>query len=69
MKDLLAAAKKPVEHLTAADLEVPAGNATVTLQSTSRPARKARKSQMLDATDPAAAAAELVTALRGAGAL
>ncbi len=69
MKDLLAAGKKPVEHLTAADLDRPAGSATVTVQSTSRPARKARKGQILDTADPAAAAAELVAALRGAGAL
>jgi electron transfer flavoprotein beta subunit len=69
MKDLLGAGKKPVEHLAAAALDVPAGNATVTVRSTARPARKARKGQILDTTDPAAAAAELVTALRGAGAL
>ncbi len=69
MKDLLAAGKKPVEHLEVSALDVPAGNATVTVRSISRPDRKARKGQILDATDPAAAAAELVTALRGAGAL
>ena len=69
MKDLLAAGKKPVEHLELAALDVPAGSATVTVKGTSRPERKARKGQILDATDPAAAAAELVTALRGAGAL
>jgi electron transfer flavoprotein beta subunit len=69
MKDLLAAGKKPVEHLEISALDVPAGNATVTVRSVSRPDRKARKGQLLDATDPAAAATELVTALRGAGAL
>ena len=69
MKDLLAAGKKPVEQLAVSDLDVPAGNATVTVRSTARPDRKARKGQLLDVTDPAAAAAELVTALRGAGAL
>ena len=69
MKDLLAAGKKPVEQLTVAALDVPAGNATVTVRSTARPDRKARKGQLLDTTDLAAAAAELVTALRGSGAL
>ena len=43
--------------------------AAVTVTSTSRPEHKARKCQALDAADPAAAATELVTALRGAGAL
>jgi electron transfer flavoprotein beta subunit len=69
MKDLLAAGKKPVEQLTVAALDVPAGNATVTIRSTARPDRKARKGQLVDTTDLAAAAAELVTALRGSGAL
>jgi hypothetical protein len=41
----------------------------VTIKGTARPDRKARKGQILDATDPAAAAAELITALRGTGAL
>ncbi|MGO8885531.1 MAG: electron transfer flavoprotein subunit beta/FixA family protein [Streptosporangiaceae bacterium] len=69
MKDLLAAGKKPVEHLDLAALDVPASSASVTVTSTSRPEHKARKCQALDAADPAAAATELVTALRGAGAL
>jgi electron transfer flavoprotein beta subunit len=69
MKDLLAAGKKPVEHLGIPALDAPAANATMTVRSTARPDRKARKGQILDATDPAAAAAELVSALRGAGAL
>jgi electron transfer flavoprotein beta subunit len=69
MKDLLAAGKKPVEHLDFAALDVPARNATVTVKGTSRPERKARTGQILDTTDPVAAAAELVKALRGAGAL
>ena len=69
MKDLLSAGKKPVEYLQVSALEVPAANAAVTVTGTSRPDRKARKNQVLDTTDPAAAAAELVTALRGAGAL
>jgi hypothetical protein len=33
------------------------------------PERKARKAQLIDTADPAKAAAELVTALRQAGAL
>jgi electron transfer flavoprotein beta subunit len=69
MRDILAAGKKPVETLTVADLDVPAGGTTVTLRGTSRPDLLARKQQMIDAADPGAAAAELVTALRGAGVL
>ena len=69
MKDLLAAGKKPVEHLEISALDVPARSATVTIKGTARPDRKARKGQILDATDPVAAAAELITALRGTGAL
>jgi len=69
MKDLLAAGKKPVEQLDLAALNVPAGSAVVTVTGRSRPDRKARKGQLIDATDPAAAAAELVSALHGAGAL
>ncbi len=69
MKDLLAAGKKPVEHLEISALDLPAGHAAMTVRSTSRPDRKARKGQIIDTTDPAAAASELVTALRGARAL
>ena len=69
MKDLLAAGKKPVELLALADLNVPPRSAVMTLTGRARPARKARKARLLDTTDPAAAAAELVTALREAGAL
>ena len=69
MKEVLAAAKKPVELLELAALKVPPGNAVMTVTGRSRPERKARKGQFIDTTDPAAAAAELVTALRGAGAL
>jgi electron transfer flavoprotein beta subunit len=69
MKDLLAAGKKPVEHLELAALNVPQRGAVMTVTGRSRPDRKARKGQILDTADPAAAAAELVTALRGAGAL
>ena len=69
MKDILAAGKKPVETLEVAALDVPAGTGTITVTDTSRPDLKARKGQTIDTADPAAAAAELVAALRGAGAL
>ena len=69
MKDLLAAGKKPAEHLELAALNVPERSTVMTVTGRSRPDRKARKGQILDTTDPAAAAVELVAALRGAGAL
>jgi electron transfer flavoprotein beta subunit len=69
MKDILAAGKKPVETLEVAALGVPASSGTVTVTDTSRPNLRARKQQMIDTADPAAAAAELLTALRGERAL
>jgi electron transfer flavoprotein beta subunit len=69
MRDILAAGKKPVEALQVAALEVPARGTTVMVTDTSRPDLKARTQLMIDTADPAAAAAELVTALRGAGVL
>ncbi len=69
MKDLLGAGKKPADHLELAALDVLPVNATMTVTGRARPDRKARKGQILDTSDPEAAAAELVTALRGAGAL
>ena len=69
MKELLAARKKSAEHLDLAALNVPARSAVMTVTGRSRPERKARKGQIIDTSDPAAAAAELVAALRGAGAL
>jgi electron transfer flavoprotein beta subunit len=69
MRDILAAGKKPVETLQVAALDLPAGGTTVTVTHSSRPDLKARKQQMIDTADPAAAAAELVIALRGAGVL
>ena len=69
MKDLLAAGKKPAEHVDLASLDVPASGAVMTITGRSRPARKERKGQLLDTSDPAAAAAELVKALREVGAL
>jgi hypothetical protein len=41
----------------------------MTVTGRARPERKARKGQLIDTSDPAAAAAELVTALRAVGAL
>ena len=69
MKDLLAAAKKPVELADLAALKVPPQNAVMTVTGRSRPSRKAREGQLIDTADPAKAAAELVTALRQVGAL
>ncbi len=69
MKDVLAAGKKPVEHLELAALDVPTAGAGVTVKGTARPDLKARKAQILDTTDPAVAANELVAVLRGSGAL
>lgn len=69
MRDILAAGKKPVETLEVAALDIPADATTVTVTHTSRPDLKAREHQMIDTADPAAAAAELVIALRGAGVL
>ena len=69
MKELLAAAKKPVELLELATLTVPQQNAVMAVVGRARPERKARKGQLIDTADPAAAAADLVAALRAAGAL
>ena len=69
MKELLAAGKKPVDRLELTALDVPARSAVMTVTGRARPERKARKGQLIDTSDPAAAAAELVTALRAAGAL
>ncbi|MDM8086097.1 hypothetical protein QUV83_15095 [Cellulomonas cellasea] len=68
MKDILGAAKKPVEVLALADLAVePAGVALSTL-GTSRPAEPTRGAVLFDG-DAATAATELVGALRLAGVL
>jgi len=69
MKELLAAARKPVELLDLTALKVPPAGAVMTVTGRARPERKARKGQLIDTTDPAVAAAELVAALRAAGAL
>jgi hypothetical protein len=41
----------------------------MTVRGMSRPERKARKGQLIDTADPAAAGTELVTALREVGVL
>jgi electron transfer flavoprotein beta subunit len=69
MKELLAAGKKPVDQLELTALDAPARSAVMTVTGRTRPQRKARQGQLIDTTDPAAAAAELVTALRAAGTL
>ena len=69
MKDLLAAGKKPVELLDLAALKVSPRSAVMTVTGRSRPERKARKGQLIDTSDPATAAVELVAALRQASAL
>ena len=69
MKDLLAAGKKPKELLDLAALKVPPQNAVMTVTGRALPERKARKGRLIDAADPVAAADELVSALRQAGAL
>lgn len=69
MKDILGAAKKPTTVLALADLDVPAPAATATTVATARPAPSARGRHVITTADPTAAAAELVDALRAAGAL
>lgn len=69
MKDILAAAKKPVEVLQLADLAVPAPGAHLATLSTARPAGGERQAVVIDGSDPAAAASQLVGALRQAGVL
>lgn len=64
MKDILAAGKKPLDEVAIADLEV----AEVSLEITGRakPVAKARRNELFSGDD---AAAQLVAALRNAGAL
>lgn len=69
MKDILGAAKKPTEVLALADLDVPATAVAGEVVGTARPAPSARGRNVITTADPAAAAAELVDALRAAGAL
>lgn len=71
MKDILAAAKKPVEVLDLAALAVPAPTTELVCLSTAKPAGGERHARIIDGTGPAAdaAATELLGALRQAGAL
>jgi electron transfer flavoprotein beta subunit len=69
MKDILGAAKKPTDVLALADLDVPATAVACEVVGTARPAPSARGRHVITTADPAAAAAELVDALRAAGAV
>lgn len=64
MKDILAAGKKPVEKPVAT-----APDPRYELVATARPQLRARKQKIISQADPAAAAAELVAALRADGVL
>lgn len=66
MKDILAAGKKPSEEVALA----PAATAsTVEITATAKPQLKARKGQLIDTADAAAAGVQLVAALRAANTL
>ena len=69
MKDILGAAKKPVELVALTDLAVPAAEVALVTLATAKPDAGARQGVVLDGADPAAAVAELVGALRQARAL
>lgn len=64
MKDILAASKKPVEEVSAADLDLPQFASALETVGRSKAQLKARKGQIIVADDPDAAATALVTALR-----
>ncbi|MDR1264729.1 MAG: electron transfer flavoprotein beta subunit/FixA family protein [Propionibacteriaceae bacterium] len=68
MKDLLAAGKKPVEIKSVADLGLTLADEG-TVVSRAKLGGSARLGVVIDTSDPAAAAATLVEALRAAGAL
>lgn len=68
MKDILGAAKKPTEVLALEGLDV-AATVPVTVLGRARPEQGTRRAVMIDATDPQAAATELVAALRQSGVL
>lgn len=63
MKDILAAGKKPAQEvdLESLELSLPAAPEVV---STAKPQLAARKGEIIDGSDPQAAAAQLVTQLR-----
>lgn len=64
MKDVLAAGKKPVVTQGMSDLDADTSGLSPQLESVSKPAGSARRQQLIDVSDPARAAAELVAALR-----
>ncbi|MBU4213935.1 MAG: electron transfer flavoprotein beta subunit/FixA family protein [Actinobacteria bacterium] len=68
MKDILAAAKRPVQELAVADLAIAPATLPVSA-AVSRPQLPSRRRHMIDATDPAAAARSLVAELTAAGTL
>lgn len=69
MRDILAAGKKPVETLDLAAIGASADAVPYTVRATARPTRAARKRHLIDTSEPAAAAGELVGILRDNGAL
>jgi electron transfer flavoprotein beta subunit len=69
MKDILGAAKKPTDLVGLGDLDVAEPGATLVTLATAKPAGGERQARIIDGADPAAAASELVDALRRAGEL
>jgi electron transfer flavoprotein beta subunit len=64
MRDILAAAKKPVELVELDDLDVPVAQVVVSRVATSRPDNAKRQHVVVEASEPAAAAAQVISALR-----
>ncbi len=69
MRDVLQAGKKPIQALGLDVLGLAEAEPTYTVRSTAKPERKARRARVIDTSDPAEAAKELVDALRDEGAL
>jgi electron transfer flavoprotein beta subunit len=69
MKDILAAGKRPAETVDLATVEPAGALVEVTTTGTAAPVLAARKQEVIDGADPAAAAAALVAALRADGLL
>ena len=69
MKDILAAAKKPVEVMSLDALAVPEPGATLTVLATAKPSGGERRAVVFDGADPVGAASQMVGALRSAGVL
>lgn len=69
MRDVLQAGKKPVQRLGLDALGLPEIEPTYTVRSTAKPERRARRGRVIDTSDAALAAKELVNALRDEGAL